>query len=226
MPVAVPQAIPKEHERGLVLIKSLEDSDIGRIVESMKDASPGLDSHQILSIIRPIIPGVADEDAEKISETLYSLYSFIGHSDISIESFLDDISESTATTDNQDLRTSTVEERSSLRSKLRSLLTVRPLAILSKARALKRDSANIFSDARIISDIRPVWDGEVTEPPEGIVISQTLKLIYYDLVGLKEIYLSISSDDIDNLINILQRAQAKAESLTALAGRTSMKILE
>jgi hypothetical protein len=222
----VPQAIPKEHERGLVLIKSLEDSDIGRIVESMKDASPGLDSHQILSIIRPIIPGVADEDAEKISETLYSLYSFIGHSDISIESFLDDISESTATTDNQDLRTSTVEERSSLRSKLRSLLTVRPLAILSKARALKRDSANIFSDARIISDIRPVWDGEVTEPPEGIVISQTLKLIYYDLVGLKEIYLSIGSDDIDNLINILQRAQAKAESLTALAGRTSMKILE
>lgn len=219
-------AIPTEYEGGIIVIKSLSDSDVSRILEILKDASPSSDQADVVRMLRPILPAIPEPDIEKLVETLYSLYLFRSHSDVSIDRFVADLSEATRESGNPEVRTSNPDEVAILKNKFKSLLTVRPLSTLAKAHGLQYDFANIFWDAKVISDIRPVWDGDVKKPPEGIVITQTLKLEYHYARGHGEIYVCLDKDDIEKLISILERARDKAVTLKSLATASSMKILD
>jgi hypothetical protein len=222
----VPLAIPKEYERGFALIKSLSDSDIERVLEVLSGAIAAADAERISALLIPALPALQGDDIGKLAATLYSLYQFRGHSDISLDRFVKDISDATATVENGDARTSSEEERKVLSEKLKSLLTVRPLSLISKAHQLHGEAGNLFSGAKVISDIRPVWEGDPTEHPEGTVIIQTLKLSYYDIEGPKELYLNLSDDDIETLISALERARDKAVTLTALAKEGWLRVID
>lgn len=218
--------IPKEYEQGIVVIKSLSDSDVDRIVGVLKDASPSSDPTDIAAMLRPSLPEISDADIKKFAETLHSLYSFRSHSDVSADEFAVDLSEATKENGNPKVRTTDPHELAALERKLKSLLKIRPLSILSKAQGLQYDFANIFWDAKVISDIRPVWDREATKPPEGIVITQTLKLEYHYVGGHGEIYVCLDKDDIERLISVLEQAQDKMNTLKSLTKASSMKILD
>lgn len=218
--------IPKEYERGFIVIKSFSDTDIARILEVLKDAKPTSEPSDILPLLRPALPEIRENDVQGFLETLYSLYKFRSHSDVPIDKFLADLSDAIKESENREIRTSNPDELAVLKSRLKSLLTVRALSILSKAHGLRRDFQSIFSDAKIISDIRPVWDGNVKDHPEGVVITQTLKLEYYHIGGPAELYLYMDKGDVELLISVLTRAQEKMATLESLAKKDWMKILD
>lgn|GEM_PF-4994271 len=221
-----PLEIPKEYERGFIVIKSFSDADIARILEVLKDAKPTSEPADIFPVLRPALPEVPENDVQRFLETLYSLYKFRSHSDVPIDQFVADLSEAIKESENKEIRTSNPDELAVLKSKLKSLLTVRALSILSKAHGLRRDFQSIFSDAKIISDVRPVWDGNVKDPPEGVVITQTLKLEYFHIGGAGELYLYMDKEDVELLISVLTRAQEKMATLESLAKKGWMKILD
>ena len=217
--------IPKEYEQGIIVIKSLSDSDVNRILEVLKDASPSSEPADIATMLRPNLPEISDTDIQQFAETLHSLYLFRSHSDVSADQFAVDLAEATRESGNPKVHTTNPEELAALERKLKSLLKVRPLSILAKALGLQYDFANIFWDAKVLSDIRPVWDGDVTKPPEGIVITQTLKLEYHYVGGHGEIYVCLDNEDIEQLISVLQRAKDKVTTMKSLVKVSSMKIL-
>jgi mRNA-degrading endonuclease YafQ of YafQ-DinJ toxin-antitoxin module len=218
-------AIPKEYERGIAVIKSLSDSDVSQISEVLKKASPASDSANIASALLPLLRQNSD-DAEKLTDVIFSLYFLRSHLDVSVDRFLESLIEAIKESENSDIQTADPDELANLKSKFKSLLTVHPLSTRAKAHGLQNDFANIFWDAKIISDIRPVWDGNVTEPPEGIVITQTLKLEYRHASGREELYMRVDKGDIENLISVLKRAQDKMVTLESLAKSDWMKILD
>jgi mRNA-degrading endonuclease YafQ of YafQ-DinJ toxin-antitoxin module len=138
---------------------------------------------------------------------------------------LADLLEAIKESDNKEIQTTNAAELAILESKFKSLLTIRPLSTLAKAHELRGDFANIFWDAKVISDIRPVWDEDVKVPPDGVVIAQTLKLKYGDVESPKELYLNMNEEDIELLISVLMRAQQKRATLESLAKESWMKIL-
>jgi hypothetical protein len=218
--------IPKQYERGFAVIRSLSDSDINRILEVLKGASPASRPSDIFPILRPALPALPENDVQTFLDTLYSLYLYRSHSDASIDQFVADLSDAIRESESKEVRTTDPDELSALKSKFKSLLTIRPLSTLSKAHRLRYDSANLFSDAKIISDIRPVWDGNVKEPPQGIVITQTLKLEYSRAGGPGELYLLMDEEGIELLISVLARAKEKAATLKSLASGSWMEILD
>jgi hypothetical protein len=218
--------IPKEYERGFAVVKSFTDDEIGRILKVLKDASPASRPSDVLPILRPALPTIPEEDVEEFLETLYSLYLFRSHSDVDIGQFVEDLSEAIQECENEEVRAANASELNVLKSKFKSLLTVHPLSTLSKAHGLRTDFANVFSDAKVISDIRPVWDGDVKAPPEGIVITHTLKIEYGNVGGAGELYLYIDKKDIERLISVLVRAQEKTATLQSLAKERWMKTLD
>jgi len=218
--------IPKKYERGFVVIKSLSDSDIKQVVEVLGAASPASEFSDILPSLLPRLPEVPEGDVQKFLETLYSLYSYRSHLDAPIDEFVGDLSEAIRESENEEVQTSNPDQLALLENRLKSLLTVPSLSMRSKARALRTDFANIFLDAKIISDIRPVWDGDVKELPGGAVITQTLKLEYSHAGGTGELYLYLDKEDIELLVSALTRAKQKVATLESLAQRSSMKILD
>lgn len=217
--------IPKENERGIAVIKLLSDSDTNQVSEVFKKSIPPIRYTDIVSALQPILHGLSKEDIEDLVDAIYSLYFLRSDSDVSIQQFLADLLEAIKESDNKEIQTTNAAELAILESKFKSLLTIRPLSTLAKAHELRGDFANIFWDAKVISDIRPVWDEDVKVPPDGVVITQTLKLKYGDVESPKELYLNMNEEDIELLISVLMRAQQKRATLESLAKESWMKIL-
>jgi hypothetical protein len=100
--------------------------------------------------------------------------------------------------------------------KLTRLLNLSSFERTSKIEQLKGDHPSVFYDAKIITDIRPVFDLP-GDPPVGAIIGHTLKVVCHDHGGdHKELYFALDSEDVESLKKIAERAQQKASSLKAL----------
>jgi hypothetical protein len=97
---------------------------------------------------------------------------------------------------------------------LEGLLSTNHIAILSKAMDISSDFEHIYDDARILTDIRPIFNETKSEIVSAI-ICQRLRLAYRD--GTKEpIVLSIAMDRND--VEELKRACEEALEKMSIAG--------
>lgn len=218
--------IPSEYDEGIALIKSLSLSDVERVVEVLKGARPSSDAEEIVQMLSPTLASVPEENVREFAGTLYSLYLFRAHSDVSINQFIEDLCDAMMESDNPKVRTTKADELIDLKKKFMALLTVRPLSTLSKAHGLRYEFANVFWDAKVVSDIRPVWEDDARKPPQGVVLTQTLKLEYHYAGGHGELYVCLDDHHIDKLISVLKRAQEKRSTLRSLAKDSWMTILD
>lgn len=218
--------IPKEYEPGFVVILSLSGSDVNRILDIFKDESVTFDRATIESLVRPILAQRSEVEVENFVDALCSLYFLRANADVETGKFIEDLIEAVSESENKQIRTSDPEKLAHLRKTLESLLTVQALSTQTKAQELQRDFANIFWDAKVITDIRPIWDGDVRRPPVGTVITNTLKLEYHHTGGHGELYVNIDKKDIDTLLLALKRAKNKIATIESLATSNNwMKIL-
>ncbi len=84
------------------------------------------------------------------------------------------------------------------------------LGILDKAIGILYEHQNVLKDARLLTDLRPVYDREATEILRMVVTHQ-LVLNYSDGSSDKKISLTVDSSDLDILENQCRRAREKAK---------------
>src|SRR5207248_2689610 len=134
----------------------------------------------------PKVPNVSPEDVARLMESLQSMYAVQAYHEVPLEEFVSDIAD--AFRSNKELDSST---ESKFRVRLAETLNIAPLRVAAKAALLHADHEHTFCTARILSDIRPVYDDGVKGPPSGAIITHTLKLDYHDGPSgeLSEIYI-------------------------------------
>lgn len=104
-----------------------------------------------------------------------------------------------------------IKQWKSLESHLKELF-FNPLVVnISKALDLSYDYANLFQSAKIITDIRPVFDEEASSV-EGVVVSHTLRINYDTDEGDKSLSVAVDINDIGLLIKSCERALVKAKT--------------
>lgn len=84
----------------------------------------------------------------------------------------------------------------------------------AKALHLSTDYAQMFTSANVITDVRPVFDG-ARDDLVGAVVVQTLRLHYVGnggVQGEQELSLALDIDDIEKLIDELNKALKKSET--------------
>jgi len=108
------------------------------------------------------------------------------------------------------------EERPSFDEKLTKLLSIEPVLVASKSYELKFEFGKRFCDARIISDIRPVF-AKPEEKPITALVTHTLKIELHGSMGRhEEVYIALDDDDLGKLKKVIERAMLKSASLKAL----------
>jgi hypothetical protein len=92
---------------------------------------------------------------------------------------------------------------------------------------LQSDVERAFCDARILTDLRPIFGGEV-DAPKAMIIVHTLKLSYHDAATGKheELFVAIDDEDIEKLKRILERAERKAKSLVSRLQLAGIKTVD
>lgn len=107
----------------------------------------------------------------------------------------------------------------------RKLISSSKVETTAKVLDLSYDYANLLQTTRIVTDIRPVFDNEVTRI-DGAVVSFTLRLNYDNIEGSHSLSIAMNQADVDALRQQCERALKKSslaqETISALPLRVTI----
>ncbi len=102
-----------------------------------------------------------------------------------------------------------------VKSQFCSLLSSEAVKLVATAIDLSYEYANLLRRARIITDIRPIFD-VAAEKINGAVVSHTLRIRYDNTEGNHDLSLAMDAKDIDDLRRECERALKKAKTAKSL----------
>ena len=212
----MPLGIPPDEIPGIVKLYNLADDVIEGLIRALSSSKAVPDHEQMAAQIADRIEGIPKKDLTIILDTLYSLYHVREMSEVRPERFLNDLIEGISNTGREELGAVKGAEVHRLRGRFKKLLSIDTLNTVSRALALQRTGERLFSEAKILSDIRPVFGDNVTEQPVAAVITHTLKLTYHEDGEDKTFFVIFDSEDLERLRTIVERARTKDKTLRLL----------
>jgi hypothetical protein len=213
--------IPERYRAGLIKMNALPLDTIAVISSTLEGSPPAGNLGELRSAIEKV-PDVSSDDAEAITICLHSLYVLLAAQDgVSVDEFVTVLVDAMRASGSKALALTEIE-RAELTKKLRQLLSLKSLARTSKIEQLRRDQQAIFYDAKILTDIRPVFDNP-EDAPVGAIIQHTLKLVFHESGEHRELYLAMAPDDVRILKEVSERADSKLSSLKALLAAANIQ---
>ena len=171
----------------------------------------------------PSITNLSPDDTKQAVDALSTMYTIRAFNEVPTQEFIDDVCN--ALREYEEL-TSTDEPN--FRERLARLLDIESLNVAAKGAALQSEHEHVFCSARILTDARPVYGKNVSDPPAAMIITHALKLSYHEGPGgrIREFYVGLGSRDIADLQEVLQRAEDKAKSLKAAIDVSKVKFID
>lgn len=207
--------VPDEDRKGLVKLVALRKESVDELLVALAEAPLSIDADELASIIVAKTKTIPQDDIKPIASTILSFYFARTYFGYSVPDFAKAVCEAMAQSgvDKQELPN---EECERFQDDLVRLLSVDSLAAKIKSRTLLREYERILCDARILTDLRPVFGSNPAEAPIGAGIVHTLRVRYHEGKDLKDFFVVLDSDEVEDLRESAERAKLKAESLRSV----------
>jgi hypothetical protein len=217
--------VPKSQEEALASLINLPARDAEAFEKGLRGAAHNTSIRALASSIAQI-SGLADTVVYPATRALASLYTMMDRLETPIEEFLSEIERAAQATSRDDLK-SPAFGWDEARARLRKFLSFdRSLGFTAKAFDLLTDNERVFCDARVISDVRPIFLKDVDHSPDAFILLHTLHLEYHKAGGqLESLDVSMDSNDVQYLLKALERARGKEASLRDLAERMDLPVV-
>ncbi len=122
------------------------------------------------------------------------------------------------------------DKNTQLRKRLVDLLdNASTLKVLYKASKVFDDYERIFFDAKVVTDIRPVFDldsGTGIEVIQAFTITHAIKIEYKDLEGEKEFFVALDSTALEDLHEEIVDALEKTNSIKFMLKKAQMTYVD
>jgi hypothetical protein len=215
--------IPDRYKPGIVVLSALSDEVFESLDIALQKAPiPGIGQKELAAWVSSEIVGPSKQEIRRLIETLASLYRLRKRSAVQLETLVADVTEA-ASKDGLNISA----DRLSVR--LAKLLVLDSLNLIdTKAKELQLEAEHTLCDARIITDLRPVFGGNVSDSPDAMIIVHTLKLGYHNSKNQQhvEMYIALDADDIGKMIEVLKRAQEKSRTLKQKLEASGIRIMD
>jgi len=211
--MATPLRVPGDYEGGLAKVRDLPDESARELSQALRQIPNTYNQTTLSSAIAEKVDTIAASDVREIVPALFSLYAYRDYSQAAISDVAEGVARAMEESGSEQLRL-LPEDRDSFMNRLAELLSVEQLDRAARAAILVTESEHSWRESRILTDIRPVFDPENPDAsPRGTVILHTLKISYRADNIVKEFFVALDVDDVRQLREQLERADAKAESL-------------
>jgi hypothetical protein len=207
--------MPQRIAQGFQSLSKLSEDSFEQLISALEEMTPKLFPQQIISELLTKVD-IPVDDVSAIVSTVMTLNTHRVLDDVTNEEIADRVLESAA-----EAKIS-VADREAFRKKLLRVFELETLFISAKALGILQSSENLFRDARIVTDVRPVFGSDASAPPAAAVVVHMLDLSYQKDGNVKHIYIAMDSMDIDTLRETLDRAETKTESLKPLLQGTTI----
>ncbi len=200
-------SIPERGERALLALASLPSDQGEALVDALEIQGHLLTPEQIESRIAKAAPFLVD-DAEEVTYALLNLIARHAQEPAPQELV-------PALLRGAAFRELPEPDRAKLTSYINRLLDKPGLRVSAKAWDLATEYEHIFLEARILTDVRPVFDAADDDTPAAAVVVDTLKLDYYDPAGhTHSLHLVLDRDDLEELAATATRALRKTDGMS------------
>lgn len=174
---------------------------------------PTLRAHDLLVEVGTIL----GDDAEPLVRQLLSLQGLIRQTGLSSEEVIAGIRDAVGRQGREvDLEASAWE---AVEDSVVALVETRCVRLAATAIELAYDYANLLRRTKVLTDIRPLFNG-AADDIEGAVVSYTLRLRYDSADGLHELSIALDESDIKTLAAQCDRALRKAATARSMLTNT------
>jgi hypothetical protein len=219
--------VPARYRDGIVVLAALDDISFLEVYEALNNAPNAMATPSDLAAkVESEIKALGSEDVKKLISALTSLYRVRDKANISADRLSNDLYDAIQKEGGSLVSN---ENADTFKSRLTRFLNLASLNVVAtKARELQVDVEKAFCEARILTDLRPVFGSDVSSGPMAMIVVHTMKLSYHEGAKgeIKEIFIGIDNDDILRLKQILGRAEDKAKTLESHLQEAGIKFAD
>ena len=216
--------VPRDHQEALRDFVAFSKSKARTIIDGLAATPPSLRFSDFTEAAAERC-GVGGSEMEALFPMLLGVYSVLedeGADDV--DRSIDDLLDSLDPTVRKDIK-----DETSARIRIKELLTLRPvLGTISKGLDLVyAQRGRVFQDARIMTDLRPVFGPETSSIIAGLVL-HTICISYTEGTAgtIRQFFAAMDHEDITDLIEVLKRAIRKEAVLKENQRANQLTILE
>ncbi len=219
--------IPKDERPALARLAGLWNEQASELSGALSAAADELDGDELVQHVIAGTPSVEADDVKRILSAVRQVASAKEILEVQPDVFLNDIAEGMGRIEEDELRLDETKQEH-LRERLTALTESPAMEIHAKARSLQQDRENIYCRARIISDLRPIFGSDVRQSPKAVLVAHMLRITYHhgSRGTLKDLFLTLRTEDLDQLSELIERARSKADSLHAFTAAADLREID
>ena len=212
--------IPEKYHEALEKLSTLPDATFLKLLEALSNLPIKVHSRADLMGTISSISEISVGDAKDISDALLGFCMSCASCGKETSTYLEEFIQALEKSPKLDRTKLEV-----LKSRLNQILNIASFSIATKAASVLFEHDRIFGQARVLTDIRPVFDIQADRPPKAAVIIHNLSIHYQQDGKHKEFFLAMDENDIQTLIETLKRAKMKAESIKKALASTQISYI-
>ena len=207
--------IPESAYPAIQDLVRLSQDDFEALVKALSDATPAISPGRFWRHVAQRAPQIAEAKTESIVTQLFTLDYVRDDLGLSTEEFAKIMSD-TAASAKSDKFPFSEDDKATLETRLTKIFELRrSLSLTTKALDVLTSHDRVFYTARILTDLRPVFDGS-GDLIEAAVIVHNLRIHYGQDDDHRDFYVALDTRDIQSLRDVLDRAEKKSQSLQEL----------
>ena len=206
--------IPAPYRAGFASVKELSADAFETLVSALEKGPLAGGLKELTATVVQQVPTLKQDKIKEILRAVFSLGVFTSDEDTPLSENLANLSKAMQKIREPNL-TLSEQESAVFEKRLERLLTIKTVVIATKVQSLRLDYPVSFHDAKILTDMRPVFD-KAEERPVGCAISHTLKITYHEDGEHKQFFVVLDGNDLEALKKVIQRAETKGSSVKSL----------
>jgi hypothetical protein len=203
----------------------LNEADFDAFLKALAHASPSLSQNKFWQHVAPHIAQIDRSVVRSIVDELFSMDFVRDDIGLPVKDFAKLMAEALEEIESPETSFSK-DDAAMFEDRLTKIFDARKvLSITTKAIDILTDEPHIFYSARILTDIRPIFndDGNAID---AAVIVHNLKIHYGKNEDHRDFYVALDTSDIQVLREVLDRAAEKAKCLQGLLKTTGVSYLD
>lgn len=218
--------IPPRYQKGINSILNFDENSFNELESILQSITDAYTETELKNQINQQKKNLSASDIDNIILSLKSLNLLVKDDDYPVDKLVDDIS----TIINKGEASEIDYKEQSLdlfKERLVKLLKIKSLSYTSKASDLITSNQHTFLEARVITDIRPIFSNDEIETPKVAIIVHNLKLHYEDnkCSEHKDLYITLDNRDLSELKKALERAEEKEKNIIKMLNDFKIKTI-
>ena len=218
--------IPEEAYPAIQKLAHLSAEEFPAFLNALERSKPAATPRFFWKHVAEHVPEISGSTIKMIVNELFSMnYAFEDIDDLSTAELAQSVAEAAFAEQSEEFPINEAD-RDILKDRLEKLFLLKTAAfgLTSKAVGLLTDADRLFYTARILTDVRPIFNEEGDEV-QATVIMHNLVLHYGENDKHKDFFITLDTNDVKVLREVLDRADNKAKALESLMKRSGISYL-